>query len=302
MADPNPTCPQCGSEKTKLKYFQSGLGEGHRKANFAPRLAHKAMLPYRFWRCLNCDLCFNTAHLPEAQLFTLYQNAQFNHASLSAQAAQTYLHLLRPYLAQDGKFLDIGCSDGAFLQLAHTAFPYLELFGLEPSQAAIRQIHPALSAQITSEPWAQHLYPAHYFDFIMLGQTLEHLANPLAKMQDILYWLRPGGKLIIFAHNYHALINRLLGRRSPIYDAQHCQIYSPKALTYLCRGLKKIVLKSYVNFYQASYLWALVQDAYPFCQRFKYPADLAMLKLPLPAGNIFALFEQTSLLTAYSPG
>ena len=275
--------------------------KGLARANFAPRLAQKAALPYRFWRCLNCDLCFNTLRPPEAQLYGLYQKAQFANAQLSQQAAQTYLRLLRPYLTPHGRILDIGCSDGALLYLIQQTFPYLELYGLEPSSAAIKHLSPQLKAQITTEPWAANLYPPHYFDFIILAQTLEHLAYPHQKITDLKYWLRPGGKLIIFAHNYHALINLILGPRSPIYDAQHGQIYSPKSLTYLCQGLKKEVLKSYLNYYQATYLWALIQEAYPVLQRFKYPQDLAMLKLPLPAGNIFAIFAQTSLLTAYSP-
>ena len=298
MADANPSCPQCGSLNTKLKYFQAGLAV-RPKANFAPRLAHKAILPYRFWRCLDCDLCFNTAQLNEASLFSLYKNSMFADSALSAQAAQTYLRLLRPYLTQHGRFLDIGCSDAAFLNLVQQEYPYLELCGLEPAQTAIAKINPHLQATITAEPWERQLYPAHYFDYIMLAQTIEHLTDPPKKMQDILHWLRPGGKLIIFAHNYHAFVNQILGKRSPIYDAQHCQLYSPQALTYLCQGMKKVVLKSYVNFYQSSYLWALVQGAYPILQRFKYPPDLAMLKLPLPAGNIMAIFEQTSLLTPY---
>ena len=228
----------------------------------------------------------------------LGQNPRFAHL---AAAASTYLHLLRPFLTQHGRFLDLGRRDLACLAAIEQEYPYLELYGLRPFPMASAASPQDLKATITAEPWNIHLYPAHYFDYIMLAQTLEDLPDPAAKMHDILHWLRPGGKLLIFCHNYRSPLNLLLGKRSPIYTAQHCQLYSPAALTYLCRGLKKVVLKSYVTFYQASYLWSLLQAAYPLLQRFKYPADLAVLKLPLPAGNIFAIFEQTSLLTAY-PG
>jgi SAM-dependent methyltransferase len=302
MSAANPSCPQCGSLKTKLKYFQEGLARGQTARSFAPHLPPRSVFPYRFWHCLNCDLCFNTAALNAGPLAALAPDALLRNPSWSAMTAQTYLKLLRPYLAQHGRFLDIGCGDAAFLNLLQGEFAYLELYGLQLAPSAVGGPTAAFRAQITAEPWAKELYPAHYFDYIMLAQTIEHLPHLWDKMRDLLYWLRPGGKLIIFTHNYHSLVNRLLGQRSPIYDAQHGQLYSPKSLRHLGAGLKTIVLQSYLNYYPAPYLWALAQASFPGLQRFSFPEDLSTLKLPLPAGNILAIFEQTSLLHPYRPG
>lgn len=56
-------------------------------------------------------------------------------------------------------------------------------------------------------------------------------------------------------HDYRSLVNRLLGKRSPIIDIEHMQLFSPRSVRYLmdATGYKRISVKPFVNTYAARY-------------------------------------------------
>ncbi|PIK73371.1 methyltransferase type 12, partial [Methylobacterium frigidaeris] len=61
-------------------------------------------------------------------------------------------------------------------------------------------------------------------------QTLEHVPDPRGLTQAAYDLLRPGGLIAFVTHDYRAPINRLLGRRSPIIDIEHMQLFCPASL------------------------------------------------------------------------
>src|SRR5207245_2817162 len=71
------------------------------------------------------------------------------------------------------------------------------------------------------------------FDLICCFQTMEHVSAPRALAESCWRLLRPGGLLSLVTHDYRAPINRLLGRRSPIIDVAHLQLYCRSSLTEL---------------------------------------------------------------------
>ena len=64
------------------------------------------------------------------------------------------------------------------------------------------------------------------FDLICCFMTMEHVRDPSAIAQAALRLLRPGGAFVTVTHDYRSLVNRLLGRRSPIIDIEHMQLFS----------------------------------------------------------------------------
>jgi hypothetical protein len=61
-------------------------------------------------------------------------------------------------------------------------------------------------------------------------QTFEHLADPLAMCGDAFHLLKPGGAVLFVGHNRRAVSARILGRRSPIFDIEHLQLFSPASV------------------------------------------------------------------------
>jgi hypothetical protein len=67
--------------------------------------------------------------------------------------------------------------------------------------------------------------------------------------------LRPGGAFVTVTHDYHSLVNRLLGKRSPIIDIEHLQLFSNRSLQYMFQhtGFVKCSARAFVNSYSLQY-------------------------------------------------
>ena len=196
--------------------------------------------------CLDCDVLYSTPVPPFEDLLNLYRQASFDSRKEAGQASKTYGHYLKKIAAKlpgrEGA-IDIGTGEGAFLSILQGA-GFSNVVGMEPSAAAVAQADPAVKPLIREE---RFLYPAGAFagrisvlslDFTCF-QTIEHVPDPLAEMcreEARGGCLRPGGALFLVGHNRRALSAKILGRKSPIFDIEHLQIFSPAGLENLLKA------------------------------------------------------------------
>jgi hypothetical protein len=84
---------------------------------------------------------------------------------------------------------------------------------------------------------------------------MEHVRDPLQIAKDANRLLRDGGMVAFITHNYHGTLNRVLGRRSPIIDVEHLQLFSPLSMQALLKeaDFTGIVVKSFWNRYPIRY-------------------------------------------------
>lgn len=125
-------------------------------------------------------------------------------------------------------------------------------------------------------------------------QTIEHLTDPLAFCRAAFNVLKPGGALFLIGHDRRAMTNRLLGKRSPIYDIEHMQLFSPQSFRALLQaaGFVGTELVPVRNRYPIRY-WAKL---FPFPGPIKRPL-LRVLQgtclggpvVALPTGNLAVL-------------
>jgi len=134
------------------------------------------------------------------------------------------------------------------------------------------------------------LFEPESCSLITCFQTIEHVPDPLALCREAAKLLIPGGSLAIIAHNRNGLLNRLLGRKSPIFDIEHLQLFSPTSLKILLEnaGLQNISIRPFRNTYPLAY-WTRL---FPFPAPLK-PTILSLVQttigsLPLafPVGNL----------------
>jgi SAM-dependent methyltransferase len=134
--------------------------------------------------------------------------------------------------------MDIGTGDGAFLTELLDAGAR-EVVGIEPSLAPIA-IEPSLAPIAAASPRVRKFirqgvfnpedFEPGRFQLISSFQTLEHVPDPLDLCRSAHRLLRRGSALMVVCHDRRAPLNRLLGRRSPIYDIEHLQLFlSPVA-------------------------------------------------------------------------
>lgn len=252
------SCPLCGSseahEIAPASFDASRIDDYAFASRKRPEYMH-----LRLVECVPCDLLFSSpAPAPQA-LERAYHAAAFDASVESRYAARTYGSLLRKIVRRlpdrDGA-LDIGTGDGAFLrELLETGFQ--RVVGIEPSAAPIAAADPSVRHLIRHGPFRPEELASEEFRLVSCFQTMEHVFDPLALCREAYRIIKPGGLFFIVCHNRRALLARLLGRRSPIYDIEHLQLFSPRSVRALLEraGFREIEVRPLVNQYPLSY-WA----------------------------------------------
>jgi SAM-dependent methyltransferase len=255
----------------------------------APELMH-----HRLWVCQGCGLLYANPAPPAAQLAREYDQALFDSGREAAYAARTYaLHLARLQGLDRRGALDIGTGDGAFLRELLAA-GFSGVSGIEPSRAPIQAAEPGLRRRIRRGMFRPGQGRAGSLGLVSCFQTLEHVAEPLALLKGARRLLRKGGAFVSVSHDRSAPLNRLLGRRSPIYDLEHLQLFHGPSLERLYRqaGFQRVVVARINNRYPLSYWLKL----FPLPAFLKVPTQgllnatrLSEAGLSFPVGNLWAV-------------
>lgn len=289
-------CPLCGPDVPAREYAAARYDERAWGAfAFASRKLPEYM-HYRLQECSGCGLLYaNPAPAPEA-LARAYEAAAYDSAAESRYAAHTYAGLLRasmPRFAHPASALDIGCGDGAFLAEL-LALGFGEVTGIEPSVAPIAAADEAVRPYIRHGMFDRAALDDKTFTLITCMQTIEHVPDPLTLCRRAHALLKPGGCLMLVCHDRRAPANRLLGRRSPIYDIEHLQLFSAGSACILLEraGFHSVSARRFVNCYPLSYMVKLA----PLPRRPKSAALAALsisragrIPVPMPAGNLAVL-------------
>jgi SAM-dependent methyltransferase len=289
-------CPVCGS-KDQSHVFAGENFDAAKWDGFA--FASRKMPEYMHYRlivCPTCDLLY-ASPLPTLEMLAeAYREADFGSAAEAGFAARTYGRLLPAIVRElpDCKgALDVGTGEGAFLkQLLNYGFT--DVAGVEPSEAPIAAADDAIRPLIRKGLFSASEFPQERFRLITCFQTIEHLYDPLEMCRDAFSLLKDKGALLFVFHNRHAISARLLGRRSPIFDIEHLQLFSRQSARFLLEkaGFEDIQTKIVFNRYPLNYLLKL----FPLPGLIKKTAmataqstRIGRLPFMLPAGNLAAI-------------
>lgn len=288
-------CPVCfqknyflfSEENIDLKKFNDFTYSSRKKPEF---------MCFRLVRCINCDLIY-TPFPPDINFLTnAYSNASYDSGEEANYAAFSYGKSLEKLISNFSKknaALDVGAGNGAFLPwLVSQGFS--PVLGIEPSDAAIRSaplnIQPMLYKGMFSGSMISHLE----LSFISSFMTLEHISDPYKFIKIAYDSLSPGGILTVVTHNWRAPLNRILGKRSPIIDIEHLQLFSPRSIKILFEsiGFENIVIKKITNIYPLKY-WIRLSPFPSFSKNLilnlinNYNA--INIRIPLRVGNILTI-------------
>lgn len=136
----------------------------------------------------------------------------------SARAGQYIRHL--PGASASARLLDVGCGDGGFLRVAR-AMGY---------QACGIEIDPAAAALARAQGFEVHEGPADgapvapaSLDQVTMSHVIEHLHEPIAALERVCGWLRPGGRIWLQTPNVQ-------GRGAQRYGADWRGLEPPRHL------------------------------------------------------------------------
>jgi SAM-dependent methyltransferase len=234
--------------------------------------------------------------LSRETLADAYREAGFDGGKEALYASKTYAREVRKIMRRlpdlNGS-LDIGTGDGAFLeQLISLGFQ--NVGGVEPSHAPYAAARPEIRNRIRLGLFRPEDHPLAGFSLVTCFQTMEHLWDPLGIARAVLPLLKPGAGFVIVVHNRYALSARVLGFKSPIFDVEHLQLFSPKTSRSLLEraGYKHVLVTSLWNRYPLHYWIKLL----PLPDRIKsallslaQTSRIGKMLVSLPAGNLVCM-------------
>jgi len=203
-------------------------------------------------RCSACGTVYRGIVVTGDQYDALYQNAAtmetpFYRANKMAsdpdvEPLPTYRRGLRRLegLVRPGRLLDVGCSYGAFLQLA--AQRGWQAQGVELSKVTADFAREERGLDVFTGTVEEASFPDAYFHAITLWDVIEHFDDPVATLAELHRILAPSGILFVFTINQESLLNfvgHLLYRltlkkwkhlMALFYDIHHNFFFSPRTL------------------------------------------------------------------------
>lgn len=297
MKNVSRSCPLCGKRDQSVLYAESTVDRAQlTQYSFASRKDPEYM-NHRLMLCTRCDMLYVSEIAGVADLTEEYGLAAFDSQVEASYAAQSYIRLLLPViesLPDRVGALDIGTGDGAFLEQLLERGRMTHVEGVEPSIAPIEAASPQIRGLIRQGMFVAGLYPPVTFSLVSCFQTIEHVDDPAALCRECHKILKPGGVLAIIAHNRRGFVNRMLGRKSPIFDIEHLQLFTPESLKRLFEnaGFRSVVVRSFWNTYPVSY-WARLFPFPPLIKRVVIRAlqstGLGRIPVSFPVGNVGAV-------------
>jgi SAM-dependent methyltransferase len=287
-------CPTCGRDDESVLFAEANvdpaqLGEYAYASRKLPEYMH-----LRLMECRRCDLLYASPAPPPGALSAAYNEASFDSAPEARFAAHTYGTFL-PGLRLPDRVgaVDIGTGDGAFLHELLAA-GFTQVTGVEPSAAPISVADPAVRPLIRHDIFKEGSFPPESVSLVTCFQTIEHVPDPLGLCREALRILKPGGAIYLVGHNRRALSAKVLGRKSPIFDIEHLQLFSPSGFRTLLdnAGFKDVAVKPLVSKYPLHYwtkLFPLPGSAKGAAIAALKATRIGYLPIPLPAGNLVAI-------------
>lgn len=285
-------CPVCGGPGRLV--MQRSFDPSRVDANTFASRKRPELMHWSMALCVPCDLLFAIDPPGFDQLRAAYEVADFDAGRESIAAARTYEGIVRRMLLRPTgwppdrlRILDVGCGDGAFLA-AMSDSGASRVVGIEISEEPVRRARPDMQAII--EKCMIEDYGGTGFTLATTFQVLEHFSEPLDVLKRLHTALDPGGFVMGVVHDRRAITNRLLGRRSPIWDVEHLQLFSKRSMRALlaAAGFRSIALRHITNTYPAAY-WLRLAPAprrmRPAMERLAQPGGRE-LTIPLRVGNL----------------
>jgi SAM-dependent methyltransferase len=276
-------CPVCGAGRDKAEMFLAQNIDASKivGSSFASRKVPEYM-NHGMVRCLSCDLVYVDQPPSQDELHDSYHAAEYDSSEEAEHAADAYIDAIAPVLTRlkgrTDAALEIGTGTAAFLERLQDA-GFKDLVGIEPSVAAIDAAPAHRKGWIREGIFEADMYPPNSFDLIACFMTLEHVQDPGALVAAAHKMLRPGGVFVAVTHDYRGWVNRLLGKRSPIIDIEHMQLFSAESSRQLLalRGYGDVGTRRFRNAYRPSYWMRLM----PIPGALKSAAIRMVVALPL---------------------
>jgi SAM-dependent methyltransferase len=175
-----------------------------------------ATVGFRLWRCTACGLVRTEPQLTPHELEPFYAEEYWGEGGIEATGEnwirrdQRHRTGFLQRFRSEGSVLDVGCGLGFFLRALDPK--HWDRYGVEPMPVPYRQAARSLGPdRVHNGDLIAARLPSKKFDAITFWDSLEHLPNPRAVLQEAGRLLRPGGIVVIGLPNFGSYQARHFG-------------------------------------------------------------------------------------------
>jgi len=187
------------------------------------------------FRCNVCGLVYVNPRPTLDELKKHYSIEYFEEGDYASNPERRRMYLIEiktqiaRMVGERGRFLDVGCAFGAFLNLLPETF---EKYGLEFSESAAAYGRQKYGLNIQAGGLGSAAYPDGFFDVVHLRGVIEHLQDPANDMAAAHRLLKPGGHLVISTTpNIASPAARFFRERFRlVMPMEHIYYFSPRTL------------------------------------------------------------------------
>ena len=280
----------CQSEDYRVLFLQKIEWAAFSAYEFSARRKRRIQ-HYRIVRCKSCGLVRSDPVLSDEDLAVLYRESQFLYPQESRCAAKTYASLVTRYFGmfprpEQIRLLEIGCGNGSFLEEMQQRHLYT-VTGVEPSVQAVEHAPGTVKSAIINDLFSPDLFHPETFDVVCAFHLLDHLRRPHEFIRECFRIVDKKGIIILACHNVDALVNKVLGEQSPVFDIEHIFLFNPATLRYWVEagGFVPRDEGKVMNTYPLSYWFRYAPVVSGWVERF--PLWIRNITLTLYAGNMY---------------
>jgi len=193
--------------------------------------------PLRLVQCRRCRFIFRDQGMQEKHYETTdnYRERMTRKGRVEARQRDTrhQLEIITKVIPAQGRWLDIGCNDGFFLQEAKKSG--FQVYGCEPNRemCSFAREQGLEIIEGTFDTAFDAFQKNAPYDVISLFHVLEHLNDPVAELQKVFSLLGDNGVLIVEVPDFEAPLQKIYGDESPWCCEEHLLYFTRTSLTRL---------------------------------------------------------------------
>ncbi len=206
------------------------------------RVIEKCRNGFNVFKCTECGLVY-VLPLPQKELIESAHSDSYYAPWIEEQRERRKqmwkkrLKTLNSLSGKKGRFLDVGCAEGLFLQIAQE--DGWDVTGTEISKFAAEHGRDKFGLNVMHGELSEMKFPDNSFDAVTMWHVLEHTADPVAVLREVRRILKDNGVFILAIPNIDNFLSQLAyrlirGRKIHLFDPDdrelHLFHFSPETI------------------------------------------------------------------------
>src|ERR1700681_3477485 len=185
-------------------------------------------------RCTSCGFIFSARLMPDEALHRYYQNGFGSERHRCGQIINAKINCWAIQNLMSGmtfkNFLDVGAGYGFLLHELQDRFG-VSVTSVEPSEQEACYGSEHLNVDLRNFSLLDSGLEPSSFDVVACFEVLEHIPSPKAFIDELLRYLRPGGRLLVMTDNFESEVVTALGPGFPKWiPHSHVSHFGPESL------------------------------------------------------------------------